>query len=323
MGVKEDGASDPGWIDCSQIDAFLSATITLIVAVDGSECSMFGFEWVTQDVMQSDRDTVVEAMHIYDDSKTYLPARMQKNQIKAICDAKLTGSLVTRRYSMNWVPRQANVGMQILSEIDRKNADFIVMGFWGRKGRKKDHLVASNTLEVMQRGKASVVVIQSEDMQDLPAGRPTKFVVSVSLNAASTKAFIDALRLSQPGDEIHVVYIKSYMERTDSDYTRALREKYAGFFNGLRDGDQQVLSKFGNRNVAFQMVPKQLRETTPGAVIRYCDEINADFVMVGTNRLRVERGKPYLGSVSMQICTQTDRNFVVSNYAPPNRRQSA
>jgi len=321
MGQQEDdGAADPGWIDCSKIDEFLSSTSTILVAVDGSDCSMFGFEWVTQDVMQSDRATCVEVLHIYDDAKTYLPARMQKSQIKAICEAKLTGSLVTRRYNLNMEPRQANIGIQIVNKIEQKRADFIVMGFFGRKGRKRDHLVASNTLEVMQRGEASVIVMQSEEMSDLPIGRPTKFVVSVSLNAASTKAFIDALRLSQPGDEIHVVYIKGYMERTDSDYTRALREKYAGFFDGLKDGAQQVLSKFGDRNVVFQMVPKQLRETTPCAVHRYCDDINADFVMVGTNRLRTARGKPYLGSVSLQIVTNTCRNFIVSNYSPPNRK---
>merc|ERR1712194_172205 len=149
----------------------------------------------------------------------------------------------------------------------------------------------------------------------LPTERPTKFLVSASLNKATTKAFLDALRLSKPGDEVHLCYIKSFMENGESEYTKDLREKYCGFFEALRDKDnQQVFSKFHDRVTEFVMVPKLRRETTPQAFLRYADEIEADFIVVGTNSNRVERGKAVLGSVSMQICQESERNFIVSNW---------
>jgi len=177
-------------------------------------------------------------------------------------------------------------------------------------------MLASNVMEVMQRGRASAIVMQCDDMAQLPIGRPTVFVVSVSLNQAATKAFIDALQLSKPGDEVHVVYIKSYMERTDSDYTTALKTKYTGIFESLQGEHegQEVMAKFSDRVTRFQLVPKQMRETTSQAVNRYADEVDADFIVVGTNKMRIERGKTFLGSVSYQIILDTDRNFIVSNW---------
>merc|ERR1711920_765713 len=102
----------------------------------------------------------------------------------------------------------------------------------------------------------SVMVIKDETVEQMPMTRPSKFVVSVSLNKASTKAFLDALRLSNPNDEIYVVYVKSFMERADSDYTAEVREKYSGFFSALRDGENDVFSKFHDRKCEFVILDK-------------------------------------------------------------------
>uniref|UniRef100_A0A7S2IBE6 UspA domain-containing protein n=1 Tax=Alexandrium andersonii TaxID=327968 RepID=A0A7S2IBE6_9DINO len=166
-----------------------------------------------------------------------------------------------------------------------------------------------------QGNSSSVIVIKDESPSLLPIGRPTKFVVSVSLNKSSTKAFLDALRLSRPGDEIHVVYIKGFMEKVDSDYTAQVREKYTAFFSGLKDGDEQVFSKFHDRVTEFVLLSKRQRETTAESVVRYADSIDADFIVVGANAAdRVSRGKDPVGAVSMQICLETTRNFIVANW---------
>lgn len=115
--------------------------------------------------------------------------------------------------------------------------------------------------------------------------------------------------------KVHVVYIKSYMEREESDYTTRVRDKYEAFFSGLKDGQQQIFSKFHDRITKFVLEPKRRRETTPQAVVRYADSVEADFVVVGANAAdRVERGKQPVGSVSLQICHLTDRNFIVANW---------
>merc|ERR1712187_1104055 len=113
-------------------------------------------------------------------------------------------------------------------------------------------------------------------------GRPAKFVVPVSLNKASTRAFLDAIRLSKPGDEIHVIFIKCHHEREESDYTTALRKKYEASFAFFKDGDQHVFSKFHDRETKFLMVEKKRRESTPQAIMRYSEPFEADFIAVGT-----------------------------------------
>merc|ERR1719231_2124255 len=100
-------------------------------------------------------------------------------------------------------------------------------------------------------------------MTVLPKGRPARFVVSVSLNASSTKAFLDALQLTKPEDIIDVVYVKSFMEKTESDYTRTLREKYDSFFSGLKGStNSEAFMQFGDRLCNFKMLEKRRGKTT-------------------------------------------------------------
>mmetsp|Transcript_58808 Transcript_58808/g.137337 ORF Transcript_58808/g.137337 Transcript_58808/m.137337 type:complete len:322 (-) Transcript_58808:141-1106(-) len=319
MSAEED--KDAGWIDCAKIDQILSQPLRIISSVDGSEASMCGFEYVIKGLMSADKKAHVFVTHIYDESKTYLPVEYRKDSLQSKCEAICTSSLLPDRYDLHFFQRKETgekVGSQLMLEIVERQAEFICMGWRGRKERKakSDAMAASNVMGVMERGKCTTIVIQNEDVQALPLGRPAVFVVSASLNQASTKAFIDALRLSKPGDHIHVVYVKSYLERAESDYTAAMRQKYSGFFEGLKSSNEAVLSKYGDRNTVFTMLEKRRLETTAQAVARHCDAVDADFVVVGTNTMRVERGKTHLGSVSRQIILDCDRNFIVSNWTP-------
>lgn len=305
-----------GWIDVPLCEELLSKPQNIIVAVDGSDASMVGFKYVTEGVMQKNRDTTVQVMHVFDRSKTYLPAQWRPDSIKNVVENTLTGAVSQKRYRITWLDKDGMTAARHLTmQAQANKADFVVIGYTGRKGTKDKNLLASNVQESIRTVGATVICIKDETPELLPLKRPTKFVVSVSLNKASTKAVLDALRLSQPGDEIHVVYVKSFMERTDSDYTTELRGKYDSFFQGLKDGESHVFSKFHDRKTEFIMVKKQRRETTAQAVVRYGEEIEADFMVVGTNTLRrIERGKSAVGSVSLDICMEWERNFIVSHW---------
>jgi nucleotide-binding universal stress UspA family protein len=316
LGSKENQSG--GWIDVSVCEAILTKPQNFICAVDGSDRSMVGFHYLTQGIMQKNRDTFVEVLHILDPAKDYLPPAWRPDQLRSVVENTLTAAVPQNRCKTVWMRKDGvAAGVHLAERAGAKEnmADFVVTGFTGRK-RKKDRMKAgSNTLTAIQSCAASVIVIKDEDPDLLPLRRPSKFVVSVSLNKASTKAFLDALRLSRPGDEIHVVYVKSFMEQTDSDYTQELREKYSGFFDGLKDGESQAFSKFADRNTQMVFLKKQRRESTAQAVVRYGEEIEADFMVVGTNTLRrVEKGKSAIGSVSLDIVMEWDRNFVVSHW---------
>lgn len=311
-----------GWIDCASIDRFLSEPLRMLVAVDGTECSFRGFEYVVKEVVQHHRETSLRVMHVFDDAKTYLPVKFRRNHIETTCETLCTSYLLPQRYHLVVEPRVPGekVGLRFVKEIKSWHADFMCLGFYGLKGRKdrSERLFASNVMEVLQRGRCSCIVMQNEDVASVPQRRPVVFVVSVSLNPAATKAFIDALKLSKPGDEIRVVYVTQHDEGPEN--TAGIREKYAGLFSGLKDGEQKVLSRFGDRTAVFQLVKKEKGDTTAQAVVRYAEAAAADFVIVGTNSLRVDRGKPILGSVSLQICLECPCNFIVSNYIRENER---
>merc|ERR1712232_393820 len=144
-----------------------------------------------------------------------------------------------------------------------------------------------------------------------------KFVVSIGTNVAATKAFLDSLRLSKAGDEIHVVYVRPFLENVNSECSNSqdLRQKYGDIISHFGDkGATGALASFGDRDVRLVFAPHGRGETIAQALVRYANNFGADFVVVGTNALRVERGKPILGSVSLQICMEFEGNIVISNY---------
>jgi len=322
-------------ISCDKIDTLLGENANILCAMDGSSQSAQALEWVVSVFMQHDHNTHVCVLTIWDPRKDYLPPRYRKDAIVSMADARCTGYLLPQRFEVHAFQRLEDtpVGVQVCEHIKQYRADFVAMGFKGNSGLKDAHIVGSNVMEVMQRGRCSLIIFRSDNATAAcsfmpsspkalpPKDRPTRWVVSVSLNVAATKAFVDALRLSKPGDDIHVVYIRPFLEGSSNEgpLTTALREKYTQFFDGLHDKQawpSGKLQKWGSRDVKFALAPQGRNETIAEALVRYANNFEADFVVVGTNALRVDRGKPILGSVSLQIIMEFEGNVVVSNYPP-------
>ncbi|CAJ1355919.1 unnamed protein product [Effrenium voratum] len=316
---KKLGQGESCW---DRIDELLQSHIKVIVSLDGSEQSSCAFEWALHGFAQSDRETELFLIHYYDNSKEYLPPKWRKNAIQADAEAKCTSYLVSKRYTISIRERDQGkkIGELLCQDIRKLEASFCIMGFVGRKGKDK-HIIGSNVLEVMQRGKCSCVVFKESDPGKLTTKRPAKFVVSTGLNPAATKAFVDALRLSRPGDEIHVVYIRPFLEppSKESKVTQAIRNKYDAIFEGMKDASawpSGKMVKFADRNVKLVFAPQGIHEGIAQALVRYAQNFEADFVLVGTNVLRGERGKAPVGSVSLQIVMQFPGNCVVSSFNP-------
>lgn len=315
----------PGWIDSSKIDQFLTGMIRIAIILDDSQLSIEGFEYTVRGWMQADRDSTAMIVYVYDDSRKNLPSAWRKSSIETYCETMCISNLASNRYRLRFVPKCDNstVERQMVNEISSYSADFVCMNICGRKGVKSGHPpLASSIMEVLKHGACSCIVINTAEERQLPMHRPTKFVVSASLNVAATKAFLDALRLSKPGDEIHVVRARSYLEHQESDSACFLRKKYDALLAGLAgagsDGCKE-LTRFADRGASFQDVDQQPGESISQAVVRYAEEVEADFLLVGANTTRVGQGKEPLGAVSMRICMETTRNFIVSVYTPDFR----
>jgi nucleotide-binding universal stress UspA family protein len=308
------GADDCGTIAPDICSAILDKELRLLAGFEGSEESSIALDFATR-VAQVVRSAQLEVVHVEEDNQKDLPLPYRRERIEATLDAKLIETGLSKRTVKRFVRRHGDeVGDLLCERIASFGADFAFIGVVGWKGRKASNIFTSSIFELLRQGKCSVVCFQSPDQSSLSSGRPTKFVVSANLHKASSKAFLDALRLSKPGDVIHAVYIKSSMERTESDYTRDVRQTYESFLESIKCSDQKIFAQFQDRRWELVVISKQKRESTPQAIARYADEIDADFIVVGTNANRVERGKTAVGSVSMQICMETDRNFIVANW---------
>jgi len=241
------------------------------------------------------------------------------------CETKLVGSVSSKRCKLAWVEKTKDAGSHICAAVCEHGAQFVCMGYYGLKGKKEEayhdiigEKLSSNVATVLNQGNSCSLVCIKDDSEALLPVRERKatFVVSASLSKSSTKAFLDALRLSRPGDEIHVLYIKSYTDSGDMDMSAEVQSKFEGLFSTLSSSSRlEVSSRFTDREIKFVLEQKQKGETTPEAVNRYADSISADFLVVGANAAdRVARGKKPVGSVSLQICLLTGRNFIVSNW---------
>jgi len=313
-----------GWIDTELCEFLLTKDIKVSVPVDGSESSTVAFAYATEGILLMDKTAFAEVVHVYSPEKTYLPPQCRAEAVKSMCEARLMSTVSSRRYGLKWLRKDAtrSTSEQLCAAVRELQADFVCMGYSGLKGKKQKVTLAgaklsSNVWEMLNNGtNCSLICLKDDDEGELPLKqRKGVWVVSVGLNKASTKAFLDALRLSKPDDEIHVVYVKSWMENEDSDYTQEVREKFEGFFKTFGDDAQKVFSRYQDRSTRFEIISKDRRETIPQAVVRYADTVEADFVVVGANAAnRVARGKVPVGSVSLQICLLWERNFVVATW---------
>jgi nucleotide-binding universal stress UspA family protein len=318
-------SSAAGMIDLEICEQVLCNDLRVIAAVDGSEKSMVAMAYVTDGLMQAERSAFVNVLHTYSDSKAYLPVSCQKDALRSTCENKLVGSVSSKRCKLTWVEKTKDAGSHICDAICELGAQYVCMGFYGLKGKKEEAYhdimgakLSSNVATVLNQGNScSLLCIKDDSADVLPIReRSATFVVSASLSKSSTKACLDALRLSKPGDQVHVVYISSYTDSGDADLSPSVQAKFEGLFNALSSsGRPEVSSRFTDREVKFVVDPKQRGETTPEAINRYAEAVSADFLVVGANAAdRVARGKKPVGSVSLQMCILASRNFIVSNW---------
>lgn len=312
--VKDTRVEDKGWIQVSTCQAILLSDRKVIVAIDGSDVSMAALDYLIHRMQQS-QSTTVNIVHVYDVSKTYLPPRYRADALRTHADAALASSVPSRRYKLTWLPKDGRMAGDHLADLAKmQRADFVCMGFVGLKQHKDRHIFSSNTYRVLRQTRCSVMVIKDDSVDLMPINRPGVFVVSATLTKASTKAFLDALRLSLPGDKIYVAYCANFLEQEENVYTEELRAKFNGFFEALCDGPSKAFTKFQDRECAFHIVRQQRGESVPQTIVRFATEVEADFIVVGANATRVDRGKEPVGIVSMDICMETNRNFIVSRH---------
>jgi len=137
MAQQNKGAATGGWIEVEQCEALLTKSMSFCVGIDGSDPSLVGFHYVVEGIMQKNRETFLEVVHIFDSGKDYLPVAWQPDQLRASTEAKLTSALSEKRYRVAWLRKEGRRAADHMTERSQAiDSDFIVAGFIGRKRKE-------------------------------------------------------------------------------------------------------------------------------------------------------------------------------------------
>lgn len=298
----------------------LSDALSIVAVVDGTEADLMGLEYVVKRCVMRGQEAKLFVVH--DAADDALPENGNADGVRSRCEALVASACGEARHIgfLSVSGGELSIAQSLLEVRRAHAAQFVTVG----RSRLASGLSQAGSImaEILRDGNCSILVTNTDDPEYLRVRRPSKFAVTASMNPATAQALVDAIRLSLPGDEIHIVYIKSFLEGEDSDYTRHVCQKYHALFDGFESTERQgqVLKHFCQRLIYFTLVEKRLRESTVQAFLQHAEEeVGADFVCVGANTTRADRGKQPLGAVSASMCCETRLSCIVSAYTPTPR----
>lgn len=182
---------------------------------------------------------------------------------------------------------------------------------------KKHGSLGSTAAHVCINTDACVLV--THDTDNLPAKNASaRFVVAVENNAASTKAFMDAMALSRKGDTVDVVHLVAAGTQARV-HAEMLRMKYTYLFSSTT-----IAAYLEGRNLQFTMLPRD--GPVPETIASYADEVKANFLCVGTVKLAKARHgsagwEKWHGptSVGEQLCSLASCTVCLSHFTDKDR----
>jgi nucleotide-binding universal stress UspA family protein len=292
-----------------------SAPVKILCAYDGSEVARAAKDLALEYFLPKRKNIHTTFCYVDDPNKTYLPAKMRKGACEQ--EIEMQKFLFKGRVDVKVAYRDQSkcVGQHIVEEANDIDADFIIIGMWGRKG-VKDHsedIIASNANYALQYASCSTILIQEPF---LPYSQ-VQYLVPMDLSRASEKALVDALLLSEPDDTITALHIVM-RDETDrpgdgpggADPLKRFKEK----LQPLIDQWTTELDRPRNVNIVYQ---HETWEPASKDILTYVEEHNIHIVCVGANAARVRENKSYMGSTSavvFQNCVRMGVPVVVAHY---------
>jgi nucleotide-binding universal stress UspA family protein len=303
---------NPVRLDTQTLD---EQSISMVCAYDGSQVASAAKDLVLEYFLPKRKNLKATFVYVDDPNKSYLPAKMKKSAcLQAIeTDSFLYGDRVDARS----VTREADkcIGQHIVELSRSVDADFVVIGMYGRKGVKDqtDTIIASNANYALQYSPCSVVLIQEPFL-------PYSFVnylVPMDVSKSSEKALVDALLLSEPDDEITILHIVMKDEQDRANDGPAHQDPLQGFrdkLGPLIHAWTTEIDRKRNVNIVYQ---DNSPEPAAHDIIQYAADHNIHIVCVGADVSRLKERKTYMGSTSASVvanCVRQGVPVVVSHY---------
>lgn len=266
---------------------------TWVVAVDGSKGSRATYEDLISLAHREDKVHVVTVAPLRD--KAYLPHEEKPAAIKEYYEVRLAGKFAKDHHTVSIINKKdgEETAHALLAWIDAKHADadFIVVGFVGRKGQKADGSVFGSVTDMSLRAAHRPSVIS----KNAAASEVNSFFVAVDGSDRAHQGVEIALRLMKPGDRTTVLHVDDPTDKKGGAgrfAPEAVEARYAAF---IADHPQCVFRcavRTGDQGVAD--------------VICAAAEDSATHIIVGVDGLgSVAEGKKtaeaHLGSVSDRV----------------------
>ena len=225
-----------------------------VVAVDGSKGSRATYE----DLMSLSRRT--DDVHVVTvaapKDKAYLPHEEKPQAVKEYYEVRLAGKFAKDRYTVSIITRKEgeDTAKALLSWIANKHADadFLVVGYVGRKGQKADASVFGSVTDMSLRSAHMPAVIS----KNAAAAEQNCFFVAVDGSDRAHEGAELALQLMKEGDSTIILHIDDPADKKAGSMrsTEAVLARYAAFTTAHPQVTFRSIMRTGDVGVADTIV---------------------------------------------------------------------
>jgi nucleotide-binding universal stress UspA family protein len=183
--------------------------------------------------------------------------------------------------------------------VDAWKADLLVVGSHRRHGIDR-WLMGSTAVPVVRRSNRPVLLLpeHTSEHRQVP---PRRIMVAIDGSATSQQALREALRLAGPHSEFHAVHMVDRAVRLSHILPiDALYRQFGEHDERAVAEARKALTEHRCRGDAIILETHRVSDDVPHALVRACDEWQADLLVMGTHGQR-RAAKWFLGSVAERV----------------------
>jgi len=242
--------------------------------------------------------------HVADPDKNYLPKHLTPEYLKFDLECKCTAKAVpTRAFSISVQPKVVghNTRSMVLNMASNCDAEFLVLGSFGRKGPSIFQIKSVTDWSVRSSPLTTIIVKPTSSQPT--KGEPSVFVVALDGSQVAEKALHDTLQLMAPHDHLFALHIS--MDYVDGNQRQAagIKEKYDEVLKkALIAGGVEIQEKISGKTLAQQ-------------ICAFAVDKGAHYLACGIDGMTAfAQGKTALGSVTDSIVKTARCTTIISKY---------
>ena len=228
-------------------------------------------------------------IHIYNNSKDYLPPKYRQDFIKQSINTDVSGIYPKVNYMLFWEESTANNKNQINDICKKAGASVLFMGFYGLKGSKKDPNVLSSGVAFLSLYCSCTLVIMKQ-----PITRATEPKYSWLVCYDGSSKCVQAIE-----------FLKKYANPSKDKFELVVVKSPAF---------KPALPKVEGFKVTVLEIGLQSNLEVSAALVKYCTSLDdtLNFVLFGNKGSDAMNHKgDYIGSVARELILKVPENIIL------------